>query len=307
MNSHQIVDAADDRCEMVKAYFINNGIPLPNKVERVPYGIIPKIAKEKGYPVKDIRYSINRLKAFMPCGYVPTGPEVPERFVRYEVTGDSGKVSKMAMVALEDNLKRGVASLEIGACDTIGHALLDKLPPGGFGIYIGTPALFCASESDSNNMLLDDNLEVYIMLKNTTTDDYPLVVIGGIVNPEKANVKAEQFKRTQSSHNSKVMVVYLDANEFYDIIREECLKPNRPLVKVVFQASGIWSFSSVTQAKYPGLNLNFKDAAKKLTSEFSNLHILAMVREMQFGFDIRYLHNGDDVVLPRWKHPSIKD
>jgi len=301
MSRIDMIEEAKERTAVIKKYLENYGIVLLRKKgPRLPHGMIPKIVKETGYRIEDVRSSISKLKSEMPFDH---RPESSVRFPPYFIKCDAKTVNKHAAVCLNDKLFRGASHQEVGACDTIIHALLSILPYGGFGIYMGTPALFCASPSQINNMFLDDNSQVYNMLKHTT-DEYPLVVIGGAINEEKAKKKAIDFQRTQSSCHSPVMICYLDAFEFYNIIREACLE--HKLVKVVFQASGVWSFSRETQKRYPNINLNFQESAHRLIREFPHLHILAMVREAQFGFDIRYLHNGKDIVLPRWKHPSLK-
>jgi hypothetical protein len=71
-------------------------------------------------------------------------PESSVRFPPYFIKCDAKTVNKHAVVCLNDKLFRGASHQEVGACDTIIHALLSILPYGGFGIYMGTPALFCA-------------------------------------------------------------------------------------------------------------------------------------------------------------------
>ena len=201
-------------------------------------------------------------------------------------------------ICLENNLLRKNPSKEVLACRTMTNALIRKLPIGGIGLMIGTPAPFCAAAIEKNKLFLVDNLEVAIALR-ATTDEPPSMIIGNIIDPVKAEIKAQHWRSNNSTNDFKISTEPVDRDSYF--FHLTMLAQNNDLVKVVLLTSGLWSGSQRTRKKY-GFDTNFRDPSIYLTSRYPNLHVLAMTMgrdNRTYVFQVKYVHDGktEDLIL----------
>jgi len=116
-------------------------------------------------------------------------------------------------ICIENNLFRKNPSKEILACRTMSNTLVRRLPIGGTGLLIGTPAAFCASTTDTNKLFLVDNLEVAMALR-MTTDEIPSIIVGNIIDPKKAEIKAQHWRSNNGTNDFKISVEPVDRNSY---------------------------------------------------------------------------------------------
>jgi hypothetical protein len=300
MNRKQIISASVERNERIQKYLVEKGFEnFATSGKRIRYGMIPEIAKETGYKISDVKSTLDRMKCKV------TGPSparnLPNCPPSYIVLDDGGYADIQSSISFKYGKKREMPKPENIGCETLSHAILDVFPRHGGSAYMGTPTALCASNHPKTKVILNDNLKVYDTLQ-LTSDNHPFIFIGNIVDNGKAKSKGHEFKSFITSYRSQVMVQPIDAQAFYDIGRQMALHYNP--AKLVFQSGGIWSFSKPTQKKFEGWNLNFQDAAERLSKKYHNLHILAMIKEEEFAFDIIYLHKGETKKLDRYVHPA---
>lgn len=149
--------------------------------------------------------------------------------------------------------------------------ILNELPPGGIGLYIGTPSSHsvCVKNPKWKDKTASDNLEVAIVLKTTT--GYVLIVVGNLEDELKADVKVRLWKCFLPSINVIADVVDVDTYESYIT----SMAKSGELTKVVYMASGCW-LGNRDGVYYD--RFNFKRISHELARKFPNLIIIAMTR-----------------------------
>jgi hypothetical protein len=187
---------------------------------------------------------------------------------------------------IENGLTRKMPNLEEGCCNKFIQILKHNIPIGGGGMIIGTPTAFCASEHQSNNELLTDNLKVAIVLE-LVTDTIPTIVIGNAINQQKANIKAMHWKNNNATSDYNVYVDIVDKYGYFQYVSE--FAKRNPFAKVLLMTSGQWGFCRKSQEKYEGWDFNFKEPSEYLVKKYRGLHILAMI-----GRSLNVLHLHQD-------------
>jgi len=165
----------------------------------------------------------------------------------------------------------------------IGRLLTNTVPKGGSGILMGSPTAICASQDSMSKNLIIDNTGVATALLFST--DYMRIVVGNIIDPEKATLKVAQWKNLDLFRDIPVEDYPLDARGFYDKVTEMITAGNK-FLKVVFLSSGVWYGKNEKR-----FDANFHDAAMELSRKHSGLHLLTMVRSHP-GFNIHYINKG---------------
>lgn len=256
--------------------------------QRLPRGSIPEMIKLYGFSKYDITYALSKIK----------------RSKGYRVQS-SGTVSKtvtsdLQTYCLNNELYRS-SNDEVTACNKIIAAMNLLLPRGGKGMLIGTPTAFCASRNTNNNLFITDNLEVATILK-FTTDEPITIIVGNAVNPAKAMLKAQHWKSNSITKNSNVYVNRVDSFSYQHYVSN--FASGGDLCKVILLTSGIWKDSKKSKWKREKkgiyLNLDYETPSILLTNMYPNLHILAITKEVNHSFSVRYLNDGENSLL-KWK------
>lgn len=258
------------------------GIKFPS--QKLPFGYVNQLLEEyHGVSYKEMQTALKRLSVKKRSTPVTLKTE-------YEVTsymslkraGELGNIDYRQNL-LNCRLYRS-STAEKNCCIKMGKLLsLGDVPTGGSALLMGTPTGICAAPDSVSRLLFIDNTGVASALLFTT--DYMRIVIGNLMDPEKAKVKVAQWKNFDLFHHVPIEEYPLDAQGFYDKVTEMINAGNK-FLKVVFLSSGVWHGKQ--EKKF---NFNFHDAAEQLSNENSRLHLLAMVRSHP-SFDIHYLHMG---------------
>jgi len=201
---------------------------------------------------------------------------------------------------------RGAPLWERDACNKLIFGL-EKLPYGGIALIFGSPAPLSVSRKNYNH-ICDDNLEV-IHIAKFTTDEPGIIMIGDLVNDEKAIKKCQDFKELNSiSSFFRVLKGPVTAPVLKRVVTQ--LAKQYPLVKVIIMTSGVWKHSTTNKLLKPELakyDLNFERASHEITKEFDNVHVLAMSREgNSYGFTIVHVHKGKQSIIPKPRLKYIK-
>jgi len=279
-----------ERREKIFNYFMENGYDLKERTPRgLPQTIVDALDMRDTAQVKDDVKIIRRQ-----CG-ISRNPKGSFTTIGPTSTGVHDYLVKHNM--FRASLK------ETPICDKIINFLNgDKLPCGGVGLLTGTPSplslLKKIMEGDKtmyNSSIIWDNLEVANILQKTTHKSLRITV-GNAYDKIKAEAKAYLW-RSLVHFGPIVKTGRVDSASFENDIRN--LVERYSLVKVVLLTSGVWKHSARSRQKYPGLDLKFETPAIKLTRKYKNLHILAMCKKSRsFDFELRYLHNSQNIVLP---------
>ena len=246
--------------------------------KRMPYGSFSTIANELGVLQSQVKSTV---------GYIKKKSKI---VVPLSIAVKKPKVNLLAEMFKPFGMGRELPNHNRAASDKIIYALENILPKGGGGLFLGTPTPFATSNHPKNNMFLLDELEVASILK-LKCETPPVILIGDLVNPEKAQLKADWWKGNNITCNFEVIVGPVDRDSYNGKISE--MVNESPLLKVVFMASGSWVCCKDTKKKY-GQDFNFKSPSEYLYKKgrHPNLHLLAMVWNGT-EFDILYLNNGN--------------
>lgn len=169
--------------------------------------------------------------------------------------------------------------------------ILRVLPLGGCGVYIGTPTSHSVCTNNVNYMeiVYSDNLEVAIIIKNTT--DNMVIIVGNIEDPRKAKNKVTLWNCSLSG--VKVIDAPVNRDTFNRYV--SCIARSGKLVKVVYMASGCWKGYRKGVLDY---DYCLEGTAKSLVKTFSNLIIIAMIKKgRSFGFTPLILSGKDNINL----------
>jgi len=184
---------------------------------------------------------------------------------------------------------------ETAICKVI-RRKLHQMPPGGHGIYTGTPTAMCVAPDNStlNNKIVMDNLGVGFALCDTTNSLD--IVIGDAVDPHKAQSKINDWASIAEFANASIWRQPISGPTFYDLINRSCNSRPGVTCKVVLLTSGTWESSWKSVNKY-GFDVDFRTPSRRLTKTYPLLHILAMAQgdpSLPHGFVLKYLHNGQE-------------
>lgn len=251
--------------------------------QRLPKGTIDKFSKQHGISIHHARYIFKRTRKQM--GIL---------IKKQDETLKREKENKLVIMVRSLNVIRKLPNQNRHASTTIVKGL-QNLPPGGSGLFIGTPTPFAVSDNTKNNCLLTDELEVAIALNMTTSPSIkPTIIIGDLITPERAHIKGQLWLNNNSTNDWPIIVAPVDRNAYLRYIVK--MVEQHSLTKVVLMTSGIWECCKKTREKY-GHDFNFKSPSEYLISVYPNLHILAMVMVNGNQFKILHLHNGTQTVL----------
>lgn len=230
---------------------------------------------------------------------------------RFRKTIEKPTRTKLNYMCLEDKQYRDSPRHEAIACDKMTKFIVrGGMPFGGYALYIGTPAPFSASDQFNYRMTCTDNFEVAIMLKNTS--DQSKIVVGDLINPEKALLKAQEWKSLSSTNCCTVELMKVHRDTYKSEIHSAMFRMAKQLpVKVVLMNSGVWTFCEATRQRYqkmfPDIDFNrisfdFETPSMELSNRFDNLHILAMTRDPgeddYRNFVVKYIHKGEVKIIP---------
>ena len=270
-----------------------------SKDSRFPYGLGPKLQKEiKATCASYINQAYYKLKKYS------HGKHAKDFFGFREFS--SVCRSDLNKFLLSKGYNRGAPRWERDACNKMIYQL-KKLPDGGVVLIFGSPAPLSASKKNYN-MICDDNLEVFHAAKFTSNKG-GIIVIGDLVNEEKAAMKCQDLRELNSIANYfRILIGPATAPILESMIRK--LAKNYSLVKVIIMTSGIWKHSDTNKFLRPNLanyDLNFERASIKITNEFDNVHIIAMARgiEVGHGFSVVHVHKGEQSFVPKPNLPEI--
>lgn len=247
--------------------------------QRLPKGTIDKFSSQYGISIHHARYLFKRTRKQM--GIL---------IKKQDETLKKEKGNKLVTMVRSLDVIRKLPNQNRYASSTIINALQNELPPGGSGLFIGTPTPFAVSDNTKNNCLLTDELEVAIALNMTTSPSIkPTIVIGNLITPDRAQIKGQMWLNNNSTNDWPIIVAPVDRNAYLRYIVR--MVEQHSLTKVVLMTSGIWECCKKSRKKY-GHDFNFKSPSEYLISVYPNLHILAMVMVNGNQFKILHLHNG---------------
>jgi hypothetical protein len=178
-----------------------------------------------------------------------------------------------------NGLIRKSAPKEQEACDKIIDCIDNTLPRGGNSIYLGTPTAVAISECSRFKKIILDNYLVADRLKRTS--DKLEILIGNIVNRQKALAKVRDFKSLQYMGSMRIEACAIDGPAFYRIVNREAKRNS--ILKVVLMTSGSWDGKD---SRY-----NFSKYANRLIAMYPHIHIIAM-RYTYMKMHVLHLHNG---------------
>ena len=251
---------------------------------RLPTGTILNVAKELKTTKHHIKYAISTLKKEkgVPTNIKPTINKVKR------------KNNNPFYTALrEHNIERTMANQNKVSSKKIINALQHRMPKGGSALMIGTPTPFAVSDSKNNNMILTDELEIALAMKETTS--VPLtIVLGNLISPEKTEAKAQLWMGNNSTCDCRVIIDRVDGFSFVRYVTK--MVEENPLTKVALVTSGVYEGSKYSREKY-NEEFNFKTPSKYLTGIYPSLHILVMVLNDGRTFKVLHLHNGNQEFL----------
>lgn len=214
----------------------------------------------------------------------------------------SSKRRELNLNLLEQDQIRKAPRAELVACNTMNHALIYRLPPGGVVLLTGTPAPFSACPTNYN-LTSDDNLSV-AHHADSTSEHRGEIIVGNAVDNQKALDKAREFNGLATIHNAfDVFIGRIDRYTLEFHIKR--LLKKFDLVKVILMGGGNWVGNTKIMKDY-NLDVNFSAPCRELVQKHSNLHILAMTMgqatnntetRRSYTFAIKYLHDGKEETL----------
>jgi len=262
---------------IVEKYLNDNNY---NLTKRLPLGSLEQIAKDlklKKTQVQDSLKVVKKRKGIQ---------------VRNSNTITKPSVNNLVRVFKNFGVERKSPNRNRISSDIICRTLIHDIPNGGVSMMIGTATPFAISPNPKNNCLLTDELEIAAILRHTCDKD-PIIIVGNLISPEKAEIKGKFWKNINTTCNCDIIVDRVDRDSFTNHVTK-LAEPNLP-AKVVLVTSGVWSCCKPTRRKY-GYDFNYQSPSLYLSTVYPNLHILAMVMHANI-FKVHYINNGKEIVL----------
>lgn len=264
-------------CVIVEGYLDAHNY---NLTKRFPNGSLDQIAKDLSIDKNQLKDSLKVIK------------KKKGIMLRKTNTVIKPPVNNLVEVFTQFKIERKSPNQNRISSDIMCRALVHDIPKGGVSMMIGTATPFAISPNPKNNCLLTDELDIASTLRFTCDKD-PIIIVGNLISPEKAETKGKFWKNINSTCNSVVIVGRVDRDSFTRHVTN-LAEPNL-LAKVVLITSGVWPCSKPTRRKY-GYDFNYQAPSLYLSTVYPNLHILAMVMHGNL-FKVHYVHNGKETVL----------